>query len=304
MRAWSVLAALALADVLTVGTASVGRLESQKLWLRSPTQVRWSHQASFLHRADNHGQPWDQPAKSVDWFSRDANQMAQMPTYLDDRAIGPPGDPFCDPRCQYHCGPKECDEVCEAACVPPQCETVCAKSADKCENRCGPPRCAVICPNSDCADGICPKCRTLCSPPLCTTQCSDSCQSVCTPPTCSWKCHPGKCPRPACKLECTGIKRCRQPFPPASESREQILMIPGRDVASEGVASLNPASLADAANPMTTTFPEHNVMPTHVPVSSQNAWEPLEIGPVRALKMKWMADDQRREEKQMLRRLR
>mmetsp|Transcript_138156 Transcript_138156/g.257790 ORF Transcript_138156/g.257790 Transcript_138156/m.257790 type:complete len:280 (+) Transcript_138156:130-969(+) len=240
------------------------------------------------------------PAESPDFFTEDERKLAEMPPYAPD----PQGDPelssICEPRCLYTCGTKECDQVCEPMCAPPQCETVCTKSADKCETRCGPPRCAVVCPSTSCRGGNCPKCRTVCSPPACTTECTDDCKSVCSKPSCTWSCHVGKCPKPDCKMNCVGTRRCRSGLPPP-RSAMKVPRPANSKVVSEGVASLDPTVLATPPTPPpAVTLPP----PSADLEAAQEKLRPITttMGPVEALKKKWQAEDYRTEEMRLLRR--
>lgn len=224
-----------------------------------------------------------------DFFSEDTEQMQQLPTYAPQpmrwadlpevrqslaaqrtaqlRAVAKSGSEgsgpapaageyrnaseVCAPRCGWECASKECNQVCEPSCAPPECKIMCGRDVSLCETRCGPPQCAVICPPTDCPSGGagCGKCRTVCSPPVCTTNCGDNCQSVCEKPRCSWACHEGACPKPACKLNCTGFEPCKRTFQYANSSVPDPY--PGEEVeaVTEGVASLDVAVLAAPATP-------------------------------------------------------
>lgn len=243
------------------------------------------------------------PQRPPDFFSEDPQKMAEMPPYAPDPQASPELQDvasICEPRCLYTCGTKVCDQVCEPKCAPPQCETMCTKSADKCETRCGPPQCAVVCPSTTCKGGNCPKCRTVCSPPACTTECTDDCHSVCSKPSCTWSCHVGKCPKPDCKMNCQGSRRCRSGLPPL-KSTQKVPRASGSKVISEGVASLDPTVLATPPTPPPAVAhppPAHDLEAAH-----QKLWPGAPTdGPVRALKKRWQAEDYRMEEMKLLRR--
>jgi len=249
------------------------------------------------------------PAFNPMWFAEDQRRMAQMPPYEASKDIDyMRGAPVCNPRCGYTCGPdKECDQTCEPVCLPPQCETLCVKSEDKCETRCNKPKCAVICPASaePCPNGDCPKCRTLCAPPICTTSCSGSCHSVCTQPQCTWKCKlPEVCPKPECKMTCTGFDKCHDKFPNANLTK--VPLMPGLTVMEEGRASMDPATLMEPAKP-----PEPPPPPKVVPqakkessIGHQAAKSDIPTRPslVKQLKLKWKAEDLLSDNERLLRR--
>jgi len=222
--------------------------------------------------------------------------MAEMPPYtiqhVDKSDSLYPGAEICDPQCKWTCGPqKECDEVCEPVCLPPQCKLLCHSLVKTCETRCGAPSCAVVCPTASCKNGDCPKCRTICGPPACTTQCGEDCQGICSDPQCTWKCHPGTCPKPTCKLTCSGIKSCATKFPPARMNK--VPLMPGQEVINEGKASLNMAKAMDPgqAPPLwitTSSTPKaHLFMRRH----RTTTVPPVPDGPVRRLKNEWNYED-------------
>lgn len=239
-----------------------------------------------------------EPPLNAAWFSEDAQRMSQMPpSHAPDSEAKAAllGDSVCNPQCFYSCGRSECDQACEPLCLPPKCETLCAKSEDKCNTRCGKPKCAVICPTGSCVGSNCPKCRTLCSPPVCTTSCSGSCHSVCSQPQCSWKCKAGSCPKPDCKMTCSGAgKACQEKFAQGA-SRSKVPLMPGMDMKAEGVASLDPTVLtqpseapaSEGAKVSPADHSEAPVSPQSVPVSSTGG-----AASVRFLKQKWAAEDQ------------
>jgi hypothetical protein len=241
--------------------------------------------------------------------------MAQMPTYTApssdvaknrNRAFGGryriPGAKVCDPQCKYTCGHRECDQDCEPRCLPPKCETICTKSADTCETRCAKPKCAVVCPASveSCPDGHCPKCRSLCAPPACTTSCSGSCHSVCAQPRCTWKCHVGKCPKPACKMTCTGLEPCHD-MPPRNITK--VPLMPGMHIMEDARASLDPKTLLSP--PVAPPPPKPKVMhPTRKEssIGHQSATVRPTISPIKRMKMRWQAEDLVNANEKLLRR--
>lgn len=239
------------------------------------------------------------------WFTEDHRRLAQMPPYKASKEIDyMPGDPVCNPRCGYTCGHKECDQTCEPVCIPPQCETLCMKSEDKCTQRCSKPKCAVICPASaePCPNGDCPKCRTICAPPQCTTSCSGSCHSVCSQPQCSWKCHMGKCPKPDCKMTCSGFSECHDKFPNANITKVPIM--PDMKIMEVDRASMDPATLMEPVKAPPAPGPE--VIP-QARKESSIGYDKIPVakttpGPVRKLKMKWEAEDLLDENERLLRR--
>lgn len=237
------------------------------------------------------------PAMDIPFFSEDADRMAEMPPYRKDTEARTslPGNPVCNPRCQYTCGHKECDQTCEPLCLPPKCETLCMKSADKCETRCAKPKCAVICPTTDCLNGDCPKCRTICSQPACTTSCGGSCHSVCTQPQCSWKCKVGSCPKPDCKMTCSGFTQCHENLPsgvPQAASQKLPLM-PGMDIKSQANASLDPKVLLKPAKPPPPEALKNTMSKPHMSIGHRQVEKIMSttISPVEKLKMRWQAED-------------
>lgn len=260
--------------------------------------------AGLLQAAED-AQDKKRPAFDPNWFSGDSRRMAQMPPFIPSKKLDKmPGDPVCNPKCGYTCGHSECDQTCEPICLPPQCETLCAKSEDKCETRCNKPKCAVICPASaqECPNGDCPKCRTICAPPACTTSCSGSCHSVCTQPQCNWKCDRGKCPKPECKMSCTGFDKCHDHFPNTNLTKVPIM--PGMDIKAEDSASMDPAVLTEpvvappAEGPKTLpqAHAESSLGFQNVPKAATTP------SPLTKLKMKWQAQDLINQNERLLRR--
>lgn len=257
------------------------------------------HSKKQLHLLRTKAAKSKAPALNVAWFAEDAAKIAQMPPYTPDQKVKAhlPGDPMTcgQPSCFYSCGKRECDQSCEPLCLPPKCETLCSKSEDKCNTRCSKPKCAVLCPtallqSADCPNGKCPKCRTLCAPPACTTSCSGSCHSVCTQPQCSWKCKAGNCPKPDCKMSCSGFHQCREKL---DGNLTKVPLMPGMDIKAKAVASMDPTVLTqpaqapppEAAKTMPLTHSESSLGHQQVPSPKQAP------SPVTALKMKWQAED-------------
>jgi len=245
------------------------------------------------------------PAFNPAWFTEDSSRLAQMPAYKSSSQVDHmPGDSVCNPKCGYTCGKKECDQTCEPLCLPPQCETLCMKSEDTCTTRCNKPKCAVICPSSvePCPNGDCPKCRTVCAPPACTSSCSGSCHSVCSQPQCSWKCKTESCPKPDCKMTCSGFSECHDKFPNANLTK--VPLMPGMDIKAEGRASMDPTSLMKPVDAPPRIVSE--VLPQKLEGSSIGHQEvPVPrtaSGPVSKLKTKWQAEDLVHENEQLLRR--
>jgi len=245
------------------------------------------------------------PAFGVDWFAGDSRRMAQMPPYIPTKGLDKlPGDPVCNPKCGYSCGESECDQTCEPICLPPQCETLCMKSDDKCETRCNKPKCAVICPAAaePCPNGDCPKCRTICAPPACTTSCSGSCHSVCTQPQCNWKCDRGKCPKPECKMTCSGFDKCHDHFPNTNITK--VPLMPGMDIKATDKASMDPKTLYEKQTPpkpqgpqvLEQPYAESSVGHAKIPKASTSP------SPMTLLKTKWKAEDMVAENERLLRR--
>lgn len=310
--AFATLSTVLLCLVAPAGTLSI---EQSTLLRRHPD-------AELLQAAANETDEYvivqEQPAMDLPFFSEDADRMAEMPLYhgfvgghdskhlnrLHGGRYRIPGAKVCDPQCKYTCGHNECDQACEPRCLPPKCETLCAKSADVCETRCAKPKCAVICPASveKCPDGHCPKCRSLCAPPACTTSCSGSCHSVCTQPRCTWKCHVGKCPKPSCKMKCTGLEPCHD-FP--ARNLTKVPLMPGMTIKSEDRASLDPKTLLKP--PVAPPPPGVQAVPTDMGlqhIGSGHGEVPLQttISPVQRLKMRWQAEDMTYANEKLLRR--
>lgn len=258
-----------------------------------------------LLQAEDSAEHEKKPAFNPMWFAEDQRRLEQMPPYQPDKRIDHmPGNPVCNPRCGYTCGHNECDQTCEPICLPPQCETLCMKSEDKCETRCNKPKCAVICPASaePCPNGDCPKCRTICAPPACTTSCSGSCHSVCTQPQCTWKCKMESCPKPECKMTCSGFNECHDKFPNSNLTKVPIM--PGMKIMEEARASMDPTSLMGPNKAPPPAGPE--VLPQKMKESSIGHSEvPVAKkapGLVDRLKMKWQAEDLVEENERLLRR--
>jgi len=219
-----------------------------------------------------------------DFFSGDAQKMAEMPPYdgaqlareEDKKApLKWDPDPPCAPVCNWRCGPKaECNqaEVCKPQCLPPSCKTICTKSAGLCQTRCSKPQCAVVCPEQGCPSNRCPKCSTVCSQPNCTTVCGDDCRSVCEKPECAWNCHAVACsPKPTCVLKCDGLTKCGQ------VNNDTVWLPtapPGSAVASMGEASLDPKDLVKKV-----TAPPPWTLQVTTPAYGQ---APIRIKPQRA----------------------
>lgn len=247
------------------------------------------------------------PAFDPMWFAEDHRRMAQMPPYIPSKHVDHiPGDPVCNPRCGYSCGHSECDQACEPVCLPPQCETLCMKSEDKCNTRCNKPKCAVICPASaePCPNGDCPKCRTICAPPACTTSCSGSCHSVCTQPQCNWKCKAGNCPKPECKMTCSGFDKCHDKFPNTNLTKVPIM--PGMDIKAEDRASMDPTVLTQPVVAPPLPGPE-TMKQTAGTKDSSLGYNKLPgarttPGPVAKLKIQWKAEDLVDQNERLLRR--
>lgn len=306
--------AYAILSIVLLGQLVPSGARSLQSLLRRPGAASAKASSGLLQAlARKHGAA--KPAKDIGFFSEDADKMAQMPPYLTahaghlaknrNPALGSryavPGAKVCDPKCSYSCGHRECDQACEPQCLPPKCETICMKSADKCETRCAKPKCAVICPATvECSDGNCPKCRSLCAPPACTTSCSDSCHSVCSKPRCRWKCHVGKCPKPSCKMACTGLEPCSEFM---AKNLTKVPLMPGLDIKTEARASLDPQVLATP--PKAPPPPGFAVAPTIHPESSlgyENVPVYTPVPPVQALKMRWQAQDLINANERLLRR--
>jgi len=258
-----------------------------------------------LLQAEEDAKHEKKPAFNVGWFTEDHRRLAQMPPYIPSPAHDHlPGDPVCNPRCGYACGTSECDQTCVPLCLPPQCETLCMKSEDKCNTRCNKPKCAVICPAAaePCPNGDCPKCRTICAPPACTTSCSGSCHSVCTQPQCTWKCKLGDCPKPDCKMTCSGFAECKDHFPNTNLTKVPIM--PGMTIKAEDKASMDPATLME---PVKAPPPEGPKVVPQMHKESSLGYNEVPVarttpGPLRRLKMKWQAEDLLDQNERLLRR--
>jgi len=226
-----------------------------------------------------------QPGKPSDFFYEDAQQMGEMPPYVDPGGANKTSL-MCQPQCNYKCGPtKTCDQACEPRCAPPKCQTTCKKDANKCATRCSEPRCAVVCPSSECPDRNCPKCRTVCAAPQCTTQCSEDCHTTCDKPSCTWSCQAGDCPKPSCMMSCTGLGRC--PFAEQLAGlRSGTPDMPDKKIVGEKVASLDPSTLyvADTAPVPWMVDRQATTLPPSAPP------KPCD-GPVGCLKMRWNHED-------------
>jgi len=270
---------------------------------RAQQKLQPAAKAELLQAAED-AQDKKRPAFNPTWFSGDSERLAQMPPYIPTKGIDKmPGDPVCNPKCGYTCGKSECDQTCEPICLPPQCETLCMKSEDKCETRCNKPKCAVICPASaqDCPNGDCPKCRTICAPPACTTSCSGSCHSVCTQPQCNWKCDRGKCPKPECKMSCSGFDKCHDHFPKVGA---KVPIMPGMDIKAEDKASMDPAVLTE---PVVAPPPQgpQTLPQMHAESSIGSNLVPKAAttpSPLTKLRMKWEAQDLVSQNERLLRR--
>jgi len=162
----------------------------------------------------------------------------------------------CGPKCQYDCEQTNCPATheCEPLCEPPECVTTCSSSRTQCETRCGEPLCAVVCPQTECKGSDCSRavaCQTVCNPPVCTTSCADSCQTSCATPKCKWRCKPTPaCPQPACKISCTDLDCAANMVHSNATARAELeasLSTQGKEVVSEGRASLDPSVLSAAA---------------------------------------------------------
>mmetsp|Transcript_114270 Transcript_114270/g.160315 ORF Transcript_114270/g.160315 Transcript_114270/m.160315 type:complete len:248 (+) Transcript_114270:70-813(+) len=162
----------------------------------------------------------------------------------------------CGPKCQYDCEQTNCPATheCEPLCEPPECVTTCSSSRTQCETRCGEPLCAVVCPQTECKGSDCSRavaCQTVCNPPVCTTSCADSCQTSCATPKCNWRCKPTPaCPQPACKISCTDLDCAANMVHSNATARAELeasLSTQGKEVVSEGRASLDPSVLSAAA---------------------------------------------------------
>jgi len=296
MSSLSIMAATLLAFAALAAAAPTKLVQQLKL--------QPAAKAELLQSTED-AQDKKKPAFDAQWFSADSRRLAQMPPYIPTKGIDHmPGDPVCNPRCGYTCGHSECDQTCEPICLPPQCETLCAKSEDKCETRCNKPKCAVICPAAaePCPNGDCPKCRTICAPPACTTSCSGSCHSVCTQPQCNWKCDQGKCPKPACKMTCSGFDKCHDKFP--NTNLTKVPLMPGMDIKAEDRASMDPTVLTQ---PVVAPPPQGPVtLPQKHGESSlgyQNVPKaPTTPSPMTKLRMKWEAEDLVAQNDRLLRR--
>jgi len=235
--------------------------------------------------------------KDLDFFAEDAEKLQEAPEYsaaalakhaeLRDRAFSELD--FCAPKCAWACAAKECDQVCQPHCAPPQCRTICTRSVDLCETRCGPPQCAVVCP-PECPNGgpHCGRCRTVCSPPVCTDQCGTDCQNFCEKPRCTWNCTVGECPKPDCSLQCSGFTRCSKAYRPIDPTVPP--QYPDADPATLVGRAEAPASL----DPSTLSLPATRPPPWELrPREEENSTAPANnsMNPVRALKLKWKAED-------------
>lgn len=284
--------------VVVVGATCTLALPLHRETPREPKAA--SPKSGLLQASSNETREAQQRPLGIDFFSEDADRIAQMPPYIPKKLHA------CEPRCFYTCGHSECDQSCEPVCLPPKCETLCTKSADHCETRCAKPKCAVVCPQGAdyrelqqpfCKD--CPKCRTICAPPACTTSCSDSCHSVCAQPECTWKCKLGYCPKPSCKLNCENLSPCHD-FPHRNLTKVPRML--GMDIKNVDKASLDPTVLA---TPVLQPTEDERVMPTSQPQNTLKedfAPESKMVSPVKALKMQWEANDMVEANARLLRR--
>lgn len=248
-----------------------------------------------------------------DFFSEDSRRIAELPGYdpaAYKRPDKPPfnADAICMPHCRWKCGPSpKCNSVCKPVCAPPKCQTLCERREESCETRCGPPQCAVVCPHNDCRKPPCAKCMTVCSPPLCTTECGETCTNVCAKPLCTWACHQDDCPRPKCEMSCEDSKPCSSGWP---KQNATLPAPPGEIATVWGEASMDPAVLTKPVTPppkwiTTTQAPPPTSAPKSEgpPASALNRTEMVVSGlsrpfdsPVRALKLRWAAEDLKRRE--------
>jgi len=279
--------------------------------LGAAAPVKLAHQAKLQPAAKADKALLQAPAFGTEWFAGDSRRMAQMPPYIPSKALENSANRVasaCNPKCGYSCGKSECDQTCEPLCLPPQCETLCMKSDDKCETRCNKPKCAVICPTDLCPNGLdCPKCRTICAPPACTTSCSGSCHSVCTQPQCTWKCDRGKCPKPECKMTCSGFdkEKCHDHFP--NTNLTKVPLMPGMDIKATDKASMDPKTLYDKQTPpapgpldgpqvLEQPYAESSLGHAKIPKVSTSP------SPMTLLKSKWKAEDMVTDNERLLRR--